>query len=61
MPGQTIDAAIKFHARRALTHEEIAALRLQFNELNGTPLVRPGMRLLIPVQDVQDQEDQNQN
>lgn len=51
MPGQTIDAAIKFHAHRNLTPAEIGTLRVAFNEVNGTPIVRPGMSLKIPVLD----------
>ena len=51
MPGQTIDGAIKLHARRSLTPAEMGALRVAFNEVNGTPIVRPGMSLKIPVLD----------
>jgi hypothetical protein len=51
MPGQTIDAAIKFHGRPDLSPAEMTELRLAFNELNGTSIVRPGMALKIPMLD----------
>jgi hypothetical protein len=50
-PGQTIDAVIKLKGRQNLTAEEMVPLRKSFNELNGAPIVRPGMELKIPLPD----------
>lgn len=50
-PGETIDAVIRLRGRHNYTHEELKALRAQFNELNGLTVPRPGQVFKIPLLD----------
>jgi hypothetical protein len=49
MPGQTIEAVIRLKGGHGLAKAEVLQLVEVFNQLNGTPLVRPGMTLKIPL------------
>lgn len=49
-PGETIDAVIRLLGRHNYTPEEILALRVRFNELNGLIVPRPGDVFKIPLQ-----------
>lgn len=56
MPGQTINAALKRFNGHNLTAEELAWLQAEFNRVNNYPLVKPGMRLVIPLLVLPDSE-----
>lgn len=51
-PGETIDAVIRLKGRHSYTHEELKALRVCFNELNGLAVPRPGQTFKIPLESV---------
>lgn len=53
MPGQTIVAAIKLHNNYPPS-DVIDQLLIQFNELNGAAVPKPGQRCKIPVVEVND-------
>jgi hypothetical protein len=48
-PTETIDAVIRLKGRHSLTHNELAHMRVIFNELNGRVVPRPGMTYKIPL------------
>jgi hypothetical protein len=48
-PTETIDAVLRLKGRHNLTHEELAYLRVAFNQMNGLVVPRPGMAYKIPL------------
>jgi hypothetical protein len=48
-PTETIDAILRLKGRHNLTHEELAYLRVAFNQMNGLVVPRPGMAYKIPL------------
>jgi hypothetical protein len=48
-PTETIDAVLRLKGRHSLTHEELAYLRVIFNDINGKVVPRPGMTYKIPL------------
>lgn len=49
MPGHTIYAAIKLHNGHDISQAQLDLLMQEFNRVNDYPIVRPGMRLVIPL------------
>lgn len=49
-PSETIDAVIRLKGRHSYTPEELRLLRVQFNEMNGLVVPRPGDTFKIPLE-----------
>lgn len=49
MPGDTVVGALKKYNRYQLTVEETEQMKRAFKEINPDVILRPGMRVLIPI------------
>ena len=49
MPGETITAAIKKYNLYDVSKDEMKLLLQQFSTFNPDPVMRPGMRVMVPI------------